>query len=250
MASNPPGKCCFKGFYHEGEPKGSFQRVYGLDTYVAQGDTQQPNRVIVVLTDVYGNKLNNVKLIADQLAKGACARVLVPDILKGDEITDLSGNVDFPKWLQGHTPDITEPIVNGFMEQLHAECNPGAQIGVVGYCFGAKFAVQLLDPAHKAGATVGAIAHPSFVSLEELAAIGAHRPLLVSAAETDQIFTPELRHSSEEKLNEIGAMYQLDLFAGTQHGFAARGDVSDRRVKYAKEKALLDQIHWFNHFFK
>lgn len=245
MASNPPGSCCFKGFYHEGTPKGEHKTLFDVDTYVTGGESN--DKVIIVLTDVFGNKFNNVLLTADQLA-AAGYKVLIPDILFGDEIESLDGSIDFNDWLARHNPEVTRAIVDKFVAAVKKEYSPKFT-GVIGYCFGAKFAVQQID-ASNGLADVAAIAHPSFVTIEEITAIGKKKPLLVSAAETDSIYTEELRQQTESKLKEIGARYQLDLFSGVSHGYAARGDVSDPVVKYAKEKTLYDQIYWFDTFSK
>lgn len=208
-----------------------------MNTYVTG---EESDKVVVILTDIYGNKYNNALLIADQFAK-AGYYTLIPDILKGDDC--VSGVTDLQKWFPHHTSDITRPIVESFLEKLTSSIDTKF-IGLVGYCFGAKYVVQQLTNSTKI--TAGALAHPSFVTLEEVAAVT--KPILISAAEEDPLFTDELRKQTEEKLKEIKARYQIDLFSGVSHGFAARGDPKDPVVKYAKEKALFDQIHWFNTF--
>lgn len=244
MASNPPGKCCFMGHRHTGEPKGEHKDVFGLNTYVT-GDSSN-DKIIVVLTDVFGNKFKNVLLIADKLGEEGF-KVYIPDILFGDEIESLDGSVDFNAWKARHSAEATRSVVDPFMAKLREELSPKF-VGVIGYCFGAKYAIQQID-AKSGLADAAALAHPSFVSIEEVAAIGS-KPLLISAAETDNIFPAELRRQTEDKLKEIGARYQLDLFSGVSHGFACRGDLSDPVLKYAMDKALLDQVYWFQHFSK
>lgn len=255
MASNPPGKCCFMGFRHEGQPNGSLQEIFGLETYIAKPQVSQccksskvvcEDKYIVIVTDIYGHKFNNVQLIADELADKTGFCVLVPDMLFGDPVIKLDGSTNFQEWLNKHSPEKTRnEAVQPFLQKLRDEKNPSF-VGVVGYCFGAKFVIQQL--AEDGLADVGAIAHPSFVTIEEVAAITKDKPLLISAAETDSIFTEELRHQTEAKLKENGNCYQLDLFSGVSHGFAARGDTSNPWIKYCKEKVLADQIHWFTYF--
>lgn len=63
---------------------------------------------------------------------------------------------------------------------------------------------------------VGYIAHPSFVSTEELR--GIKGPLSIAAAEIDAIFPAEKRHESEVILKEIGLPYQVNLYGGVAHG--------------------------------
>lgn len=210
------------------------------------GSASPQEKVIVIMTDVFGNRFNNILLTADQFAS-AGYKVFIPDILFGDPIP-LGKSIDRDAWKQRHSPEVTRKIIDGFTKSLKHQYDPKF-IGVIGYCFGAKFAVQHIN-SEEGLANAAAIAHPSFVSIEEIEAIGSKKPLLISAAEEDHIFPANLRHLTEEKLKEIHAIYQLDLFSGVSHGFAARGDITKPAVKYAKEKALLDQIYWFNHFSK
>lgn len=237
MASNPPGACCTKTNFHEGTPIGVFKHQYGRDTYETGTNKK---RVIVILTDIFGHNYNNVMLIADELAKYDYY-VIIPDILNNDP---LSSSDDFSEWLVNHTPEITTPIVDGFLATLKKELDPKF-LGAIGYCFGAKYAVQNLTKSGPLNAA--ALAHPSFVSIEEVKAIG--NPVIISAAETDDIFTTELRHETELALAELKTVrYQISLFSGVSHGYACRGDISDPSVKYAKEKTLFDQVSFFDQF--
>mmetsp|Transcript_2130 Transcript_2130/g.2085 ORF Transcript_2130/g.2085 Transcript_2130/m.2085 type:complete len:240 (-) Transcript_2130:109-828(-) len=239
MASKNPGACCLKVVYHEGETKGQFKEIAGLDTYQT-GEKFGDEEIIVILTDIYGYKLSNVLLIADQLAEMSCRQVLIPDILMGEPITPSD---DFSAWLEKHSSETTKPIVDGFLAQLTKEKSPKSLFGI-GYCFGAKYCIQNLT---KDGyLTAGAVAHPSFVSVEEVEAVT--KPILISAAETDSIFPEELRNKTIQILAANKIRYQLDLFLGVSHGFAVKGDLSISEVKYAKEKVLIDQVYFFSQF--
>lgn len=44
--------------------------------------------------------------------------------------------------------------------------------------------------------------------------------------------------------------YEISLYAGVQHGFAVRGELSDKRQKYAKEAAFLQAVQWFDYHLK
>ena len=239
MASKAPAKCCITASFHEGTPKGKHVPLCGLDTYVS-GDAS--DRVIVIFTDVFGHKLNNTLLIADEMAKSGY-KVLIPDILNNDPFDANTDLLALGAWIPKHTNEIIKPQVDAYMEALKKELKPKF-IGVIGYCFGAPFAAQQISASGYADA--GAIAHPSRVSMEEVAAI--KKPIIISAAEVDPVFPVELRHETEKKLTEIGARYQIDLFSGVSHGYAVRGDILDPVVKYAKEKTLIDQIMFFDLF--
>ena len=40
------------------------------------------------------------------------------------------------------------------------------------------------------------------------------------------------------------------LYAGVEHGFAVRGDLSDRKAAYAKEAAFIQALQWFDEHLK
>ncbi|KAH3684747.1 hypothetical protein WICPIJ_004278 [Wickerhamomyces pijperi] len=151
-------------------------------------------------------------------------------------------------WAPRHTNEITRPIFESFLKALHDDLKPEF-LGLIGYCFGAKFVIQQLTETGYA--TVGALAHPSRITIEEVAAVT--KPILISASEIDRTFTRELRYQTEEKLVEIGADFKIDLFAAKgkiTHGYAVRGDISDRDIKYAKEKTFQDQLSYLEHLIK
>ncbi|KAK6464233.1 dienelactone hydrolase [Scheffersomyces coipomensis] len=239
MASNPPGACCIQGSLHEGTPVGTHKTLFGLDTYQV-GAEHGDERIIVIVTDIYGHKYNNVLLIADALAKQKY-HVLIPDILKSDPVPATHG--DLSEWLGNHGPDVTSPIVDPFLAAVKKELKPKF-FGAIGYCYGAKYLIHNLTKEGPLDA--GAVAHPSFVTLDEVKAIA--KPIIISAAQTDPIFTVELRHQTELELTKIGARYQIDLFSGVVHGFTVRGDITDPIVKFAKEQALADQIAFFSQY--
>lgn len=97
---------------------------------------------------------------------------------------------------------------------------------------------------YKDGIKVAYVAHPSFVTEEELAAIEG--PLAISAAETDAIFPAEKRHQSEVILKDTGHPYQINLFCGVDHGFAVRGSQEKKVERFAKEQAFLQAVTWFD----
>lgn len=69
-------------------------------------------------------------------------------------------------------------------------------------------------------------------------------------AETDSIFPAPKRRESEDILVDIKATYQINLFSGVSHGFAVRGDLSQRQIKWAKEQAFYQAVAWFDEHVK
>ncbi|GMG21584.1 unnamed protein product [Ambrosiozyma monospora] len=204
--------------------------------------TGSGDKILVILTDVFGYEYINTQLVADELANSSGYLVLVPDILSGDPATFGDPNLG-THWLPKHTPAITTPIVDKFLNSVKSKYSPSYLVGI-GYCFGAKWVVKNL--AKDGMFDAGAVAHPSFVEIDEVEAVT--KPLLISAAEVDQIFTTDLRQKTDEVLKKNGQTYRIDYFPGTSHGFAVRGELSDPVVCKAKLKVIVDQTAWFKKY--
>ncbi|KAK0388852.1 hypothetical protein NLU13_5095 [Sarocladium strictum] len=247
MTSNPPGDCCLSRTLHEGTPKGEDITIHGerIKAYLARATKPKSNGgAILYIPDVFGIWQNS-KLMADNFAERGYT-TLIPDLFNGDVIPDpRPAGFDVKKWIAGggngdnpHTPAQIDPITVAGIQALKAMGYK--KIAAVGYCFGAKYIIR----HYKDGIDVGFVAHPSFVDEAEFAAIPG--PLSIAAAETDTIFPAENRHKSEEILRKIGVPYQINLFSGTEHGFAVRGDPKVKSQKFAKERAFQQAVDWFD----
>ncbi|KAJ6023668.1 hypothetical protein N7540_004465 [Penicillium herquei] len=252
MASHPPKNvCCTRYNLHEGTPRGKMITLEDGKTqaYIVSPVDSRKEKAkcgIVYVADIFGI-FQNSKLMADCYADEGYTTIL-PDLFNGDQIPeDKPLDFDIPKWFitginggNPHTPEEVDPIILSAVKTLKSQ---GIErVGGAGYCFGAKYVVR----NYKAGIDIGYMAHPSFVTEEELAAISG--PLAISASEVDIVFSPEMRHKSEEILMATGLPYQLYLFQGVEHGFAVRGDLSKKAVKFAKEQAFKQAIAWFDEY--
>ena len=74
--------------------------------------------------------------------------------------------------------------------------------------------------------------------------------VILTNALQDAIFSTDMRHRTEELLKACKLPYQVNLYAGVEHGFAVRADLKDRRKKNAKEAAFLQGLQWFNEHLK
>lgn len=70
-------ECCKSGFKWEAKPTGKEVKLAGLDAYVA-GDNK--DAAILIVHDVFGWTLPNVRVLADHYAKEANATVYIPDL--------------------------------------------------------------------------------------------------------------------------------------------------------------------------
>jgi len=241
MASHAPQQCCTVGVKHEGTATGELKTIGDTEIYFAYPSSKSTDTAIVILTDVLGHKLNNVQLIADQLAANGYF-VAVPDLFHGDPLG--LGSTDLMTWLKGHPTSRVDPVVEATIKYLKGELGV-KKLGSVGYCFGAKYVARFLK---KGKLDAGFVAHPSFVDEDEIK--GMQGPFSIAAAETDTVFPAEKRHKTEELLRDMDIPWQINLYSDVQHGFAVRADLSQPRAKWAKEQAFFQAVQWFDEYIK
>jgi dienelactone hydrolase len=54
--------------------------------------------------------------------------------------------------------------------------------------------------------------------------------------ETDPIFPAEKRKQTEDILFKKDTPWQINLYSDVQHGFAVRADITQPKIKWAKEQ--------------
>jgi len=213
---------------------------FTVDTYIARTANNSSDKAIIIFSDVFGI-YKNAQLVADGFAKRGYLTVL-PDLFGGDAISVEAfegGKVNLPEWLAKHPTSKLDAIAESLVKHLRTTLGV-KHLASVGYCFGAKYVVRNL----KSGILdAGYTAHPSFVTAEELGAIT--QPLSIAASEIDEIFTQELRFESEKILAGLHVPYQINLYGAVAHGFAVRGDLSNKKVKFATDQAFEQAVSWF-----
>ncbi|KAH8171132.1 dienelactone hydrolase family protein [Sarocladium implicatum] len=235
--------------HRRGTPTGQDIKIENnISAYLAKASSPS-SAAIILAPDVFGI-WQNTKLIADELASRGYT-TLMPDMFNGDQLsldTDLS-SFDIMGWFakgsDGNNPHGPEQIDATIAAGVkHLRGLGYNKIGGVGYCIG--YIIRQM----KDSIDVGVVAHPSFVSPEELLAIKG--PLSIAAAEFDNIFPVEKRRETEDLLlgDKFSHPFQMNLFSGVHHGFACRGDLSNKQVTFAKEQAFLQTVAWYDRFLK
>lgn len=231
-------------------PKGKTVKVGQYDAYLAEApaDIAHKESAILYVSDVIGIWSESQRRADDFAAKGYTT--LIIDLFNGDAIKMSEfHDINLPDWLSNgrdgkgpHTPKEVDPIVQFGINYLKND-RGFKYIGAAGYSFGTRYVVRHF----KSGIDVGYLAYPSFVEDEELAAITG--PLSIAAAETDHIFTDEMRYRWEKILKENGNVYQLSLYSGVVHGFfGAERDVDKVHEKFAQEQSFLQSVQFFDRF--
>ncbi|KAJ7173459.1 dienelactone hydrolase endo-1,3,1,4-beta-D-glucanase [Mycena filopes] len=241
-------KDCIKGVTHEGTPQGKIETIGGIESYVATPTVDYPkDKVVLLLTDVFGLALTNNKLLADDYAENGF-KTIVPDILLGDPVpTDAFNpgvNFDIGKWFaKGHSQVETRPVLDKVIAALKAE--GVTTFAAVGYCFGGRY---VFDLAIENITVASAVAHPSLLQipadLEKYVAT-SKAPLLINSCTVDTQFPLEAQAKADEVFANFAPGYKREYFEGLTHGFAVRGDLSDPKVKAGKEDAFKATVEWF-----
>ncbi len=117
------------------------------------------------------------------------------------------------------------------------------RVGVVGFCFGAWGAFQLGAKANNGLVDCISMAHPSYVTKEEIQGVGV--PVQICAPEHDQLFTEELKEFSNRVIPTLGVPYDYQFFPGLTHGFSVRGDIRNKAERAGMERAKNAVVLWF-----
>jgi dienelactone hydrolase len=78
---------CVSGTVHDGETAGKEQVMHGLNVYItkpAEGTT--PKGLIVFITDAFGWRFVNNRLLADKYAQNGDFLVIIPDFMNGTSL--------------------------------------------------------------------------------------------------------------------------------------------------------------------
>ncbi|KAI0766664.1 alpha/beta-hydrolase [Trametes elegans] len=239
---------CVSGVRHEGTPEGQTTTIGGVESYVATPTGDYPkDKVVLFLTDVFGLKLDNNRLLADDYARNGF-RVVVPDLFEGDALPadalNVPGAFDLGAWLGKHPAPHVADIVRKVLAALKAE--GVKRVGALGFCFGARPAFDL---AFAGELDAVAVAHPSLLQIPadlEKYAASAKAPLLINSCEVDSQFPKEAQAKADEILGggKFAPGYERLYWDGCTHGFAVRGDISDPKVKAGKEGAFKASVEF------
>ncbi|KAK5126504.1 hypothetical protein LTR08_004756 [Meristemomyces frigidus] len=278
--------CCASGSLHTGTPTGRISKLHGLDCYIADAPNgQQSKGMIIIISDAFGWKLPNNRILADQYAKRVNAQVLLPDCMGGNDLPEdlmssmkAMGATGF--WNQfskiGHAvylmrcmipflyflvwcrPTVAGPKIYGFIKAIRDNEAKDKTVGAAGFCWGGKFVTELCWDEMKTESgkrliDCGFIAHPSFLKVpEDIEKVVL--PLSVAAAEHDhhQMKTEKANQTKETlvaktaKTKDDGIEHEFVMYDGVPHGFAVRADENEKHEAAQGQKAEDQAVEWFS----
>ncbi|KAJ9496327.1 hypothetical protein H2202_008285 [Exophiala xenobiotica] len=271
---------CIKGTIHKGQPQGKEEVIHGLNTYVI-GNRTNPRGIIVIYSDIFGLPLPNNKLIADAYAKSGEWLVYLPDFFIGDPVplknVDVLIPVDAAKqstlakytgilammpsfvlWMGRHKQAPTNQVCMDFLQALRRKTPRNQKIGMVGYCWGGKYAIRaglegnMIEIDGEKLPLVDAVVamHPSHVALPgDVEALVV--PVSIGWGLKDEGVNIEQKGKVEEiharvkkagrKLPEI----EHRVYKPGRHGFAVRGNPDDPQERACLEDSMKQGMDWF-----
>ncbi|CAI9118622.1 OLC1v1020214C1 [Oldenlandia corymbosa var. corymbosa] len=224
--SNPPDLSSSSG-------AGFVEEIGSLKCYIT--GSADSKTAVLFASDIFGYEAPKLRKLADKVA-GLGFFVVVPDFHQGDYVD--WGVTDLQEWLKIHTPEQgfehAKPIIEALKDKGIAK------VGAVGFCWGAKVAVELAKHPYIDAAVM---IHPSFVTVEDVQAVKV--PISILGAEIDHMCPKELVKTFEEVLTtkpEVDSF--VKIFPGVAHGWAVRyKDEDENEVKLALE-AHQDMMNW------
>lgn len=230
--------CCTRGSLHEHTAAASSLEVKigGVVAYVATPSAAS-SKCVVIVSDVFGWQLPNVRVIADKMAAEHGIMTIVPDFLDGDALPLDAFNSGFTPelklWFERHGD---AEAICGVLGRVIADAKTTygvSKVGVQGYCWGARFAILACGTGLASGEALAdafAVAHPTRVAVpKDIEALT--RPGIFLCAEIDEAFTPENVAESKaitaaKTAADAKLAFEFKHYPGTKHGFAVRGDDS------------------------
>ena len=269
-----------QGTIHAGLPIGTEETIHGLKTYVT-GNKTTPRAIIVMYSDVFGLGLPNNKIIADAYGKSGDYLVYMPDFFQGDplslQVADLLIPVNAAKqstlgkytgllakapsflmWTTRHKVGPTTKVCMDFLAALRRDTPRTRKIGIVGFCWGGKYAVcaGLKSNAIEVGGEKvplvdAAVAlHPSHLSVPEDV---EHLVVPVSFGwgEKDEAVSIDTKakvegvHAKGKAEGRSVPEMEHKVYTPGRHGFAVRGNPDDPLERACLEDSEKQVLTWF-----
>ncbi|KAH6699710.1 Alpha/Beta hydrolase protein [Leptodontidium sp. 2 PMI_412] len=266
---------CFNGHVHSGEVKGIESQLHGIDTYVVEPDnTAEIKGLIVVVSDAFGWKTNNLRLLADTYAKRTGCRIYLPDFMNGKAapqwmmsvIDQILTDHSFYSWvikpylvlqavfamvpfMISNNPKSAYKTIEKYMSDIRCAEGNNLKIGAIGFCWGGYSVTRL---AHGGRAANGKrlidaafTAHPSELSLpEDIKKIKL--PYGVVIGDVDFAMSLQKVREMEDILSEkTGVDSEVTVIPNAKHGFAVRGNPDDQVAMEMADQAEDLAVKWF-----
>ena len=232
-------------------------------------------------SDIFGIPLPNNRLIADAYAKSSEYLVYLPDFFKGDpvglKVADLLIPADaasqstfgkytgilasapsFVMWMTRHKVGPTHKTCMDFLEALRRATPNTQKIGMVGMCWGGRYAIRAaqeanmieIDGAKKSLVDAVVALHPSNMVLPDDIK-GLVVPVTFGWGVEDSAVSFENKakvedfYAKAEKAGEKVPEMEHKAYKPGRHGFSVRGNPDDPQERKCLEDSEAQVLDWF-----
>jgi len=264
-------ECCLSGYLNTSStPVGKDEVVNGLPCYVSPTKDGSKAKTIVFIPDIFGYKLPNVRLLADEYAK-AGIYAYVPDFFEGDPLPhDFLQSVEPPlekrekltvvekakntatvastlgPWAIKHREAVSRPIIEKFFKETKATSGVG-KVGAIGFCWGGRYAI--LSVHSEGGFADAAVScHPAMLGIPaDIDPVA--KPLSLAVGDEDSL----LDKKSVGQIVDILAKkteipHEVRIYEDQVHGFSLRGDWSSEKDQKSMDETTKQGIDWLTKY--
>ena len=266
------GPCCLSGSVDtDAVQLGTERTLGGVDVYWAPQPATKSCVAMIVVTDVFGWKLPNARLLADSVSNKLGVTAIVPDIFRGGAcnpecmqhifaLTDPKMGASFGQkcgsfcsLLYNFVPFLLQQshaagaaVIKQVIAALQAQDPTITQIVLAGYCWGGHIAIKLSQDETIKGLTAIYAAHAGGLKIPQDYQL-IRRPACIVIAGLDF----EVKAAAQEQIKDTmeavkdRVISQVHVVADVHHGFAMRGSNTDpvvREKRLEAEQFLADWI--------
>lgn len=185
---------------------------------------------IMVAPEWWGAEDTHPKNIAIQLAELGFA-VCLMDIYGEGKLTTDAGQAN--TWMTQMLDDpyaLMDRCAKIYHDFVQLDVVDGARVGVIGYCFGGKLALDMARLAHEQNTPIQAVAtfHGNPTPIRP-ADNHFKAKVLVAHGAKDSMVSMEGIHQLEAELGAVGASCHVDVYEDAKHGFS--NPLADKRAQ-------------------
>ncbi|KAK0609475.1 Alpha/Beta hydrolase protein [Immersiella caudata] len=284
---------CFTGTVEtDSTHSGTEREMHGRPTYVSTPSADiEPLGTIVIIPDAFGWTFPNTRSLADSYARRVPCTVLLPDFMNGNALpahtltlmdyhpplTDffvtrflkrtwsiLKVVPSLVRYLLTCRHALAQPRILSFLRSVRTTQPVPSKLGVVGFCWGGLYAVELTHDAPENKVLVGNedidlvdcafTAHPSLLTIpRDIEKVV--KPLSVANGDDDSFMgrngMTKLKEVLEAENDAAGRdVHEVVIFPGAEHGFGVRRDWIDPLQKECRDKCEDQAVAWFRRQFK
>ncbi|TFK18714.1 hypothetical protein FA15DRAFT_728915 [Coprinopsis marcescibilis] len=219
-----------------------------------------PTKVLLFLSDVYSPFNDSNQLVQDGFANAVRTILPLPfechsltrlgfhvlgiDYFYSDSVSNYIGRPqeEILAWIEQGRQQADEALPR-WLKGVKQIYGPNAKYSTVGYCFGAPYTMDLgamnevvaiiytcifqIMPT-RFSTPSDAMAHPAFLTEDHVTQL----------TKNDWTFPPENLTCAADLLRETEKSYHIQIFSGTEHGFATCADPADSNTVWAKDESL------------